>query len=252
MHTEVCYRVGMSDHAPPSETRTHALAIPDAAAETVAPTAAHDLTVLRPKPARVPVPLDQPAARVRAWFDETAEAIIPDDDGTLATARLAADAYARRATAANTRRAYRAGVRAWCTWCDRHGLPCLPARAADVVAFLAAERGRGLSVTTVELRRAAIRYLHFICGCAVPTAEAQVAETMAGMHRTAAETGQLPARKLAATAEILRQISNRSGPTWPACATAPCCSSASPARCGAPNSPPSGSSIWHPANAACA
>jgi hypothetical protein len=75
-----------------------------------------------------------------------------------------------------------------------------------VVAFLAAERGRGLSVTTVELRRAAIRYLHFICGCAVPTAEAQVAETMAGMHRTAAETGRLPARKRTAMAEILRQI----------------------------------------------
>ena len=75
-----------------------------------------------------------------------------------------------------------------------------------MVAFLAAERGRGLSVTTVELRRAAIRYLHFICGCAVPTAEAQVAETMAGMHRTAAETGRLPVRKRAATAAILRRI----------------------------------------------
>jgi len=54
-------------------------------------------------PARVPVPLDQPAARVRACFGAAAAAIIPDDDGTLATARLAADAYARRATAANTR-----------------------------------------------------------------------------------------------------------------------------------------------------
>jgi hypothetical protein len=40
----------------------------------------------------------------------------------------------------------------------------------------------------------------------VPTAAAQVAETMAGMHRTAAGTGRLPARKRTATAEILRQI----------------------------------------------
>jgi hypothetical protein len=69
--------------------------------------------VLRPPPARVAVPLDQPpAARVRPGVDAAAAAIIPDDDGTLATARIAADAYARRATAANTRRAYRAGVRA--------------------------------------------------------------------------------------------------------------------------------------------
>jgi hypothetical protein len=36
---------------------------------------------------------------VCAWFDDAAAAIIPDDDGTLATARIAADAYARRATA---------------------------------------------------------------------------------------------------------------------------------------------------------
>jgi hypothetical protein len=57
-----------------------------------------------------------------------------------------------------------------------------------------------------EMRRAAIRYLHVIAGCAVPTAEAQVSEAMAGMHRTAAAAGQLPGKKLAATADILRQI----------------------------------------------
>jgi site-specific recombinase XerC len=150
---------------------------------------------------------------VRDWFDIAAEAAIPDFDGSITNARSAAEAYARRAKAENTRRAYRAGrpstrgrVRAWCDWCDQHGLPCLPARGADVVAFLAAERGRGLRVNTVELRRAAIRYLHVIAGCAVPTAEAQVSEAMAGMHRTAAASGQLPAKKLAATADILRQI----------------------------------------------
>jgi hypothetical protein len=97
-------------------------------------------------------------------------------------------------------------VRAWCTWCASHELPCLPAHAADVVAFLAAERGSGLSVNTVELRRAAIRYLHFIAGLPVPTAEAHVAATLAGMHREAADAGELPAKKLAATANILRQV----------------------------------------------
>jgi hypothetical protein len=141
--------------------------------------------VLPPPPALVPVPLDQ---GVRGDAGGGQRAVIVRDDGL--------------------RRVVKPGARgpAACAWCDRHALPCLPAWAVDVVAFLAAERGRGLSVTTVELRRAAIRYLHFICGCAVPTAEAQVAETMAGMHRTAAETGRLPARKRAATAEILRQI----------------------------------------------
>ena len=152
------------------------------------------------------LPLGHPPAVVRDWFDAAAAALIPDDDGTLATARAAAGAYAGRAKAGNTRRAYRAGVRAWCDWCDRHELPCLPGRAADVAAFLAAERGRGLSVNTLTLRRAAIRYLHLAAGCPVPTAEAAVGETMAGITRHAAETGQIPVRKLAATAAILRQI----------------------------------------------
>ena len=159
-----------------------------------------------PPPAIVPLPRNPTPRAVRDWFDSAAEAAIPSHDGTIGTARLAADAYARRAKADNTRRAYRAGVRAWCTWCAHHELPCLPANAADVVAFLAAERGRGLSVNTVELRRAAIRYLHFIAGLPVPTAEAHVAATLAGMHREAADAGELPAKKLAATADILRQI----------------------------------------------
>src|ERR1700690_101348 len=93
---------GMGDSTPAPETRPHALAV----------TMADGLAVLGPPAILVPAPLNQPPARVRAWFDDAAEAIIPDDDGTLATARLAAEAYARRATAANTRRAYRAGVRA--------------------------------------------------------------------------------------------------------------------------------------------
>jgi len=160
---------------------------------------------LRPDPSPL-VPVGRAPQRVRAWFDAAATADIPAFDGTLGTARAAADAYARRAKAENTRRAYRAGVRAWCEWCDLHALPCLPGRAADVAAFLAAERGRGLAVNTVELRRAAIRYLHFVAGLSVPTAEARIAETMAGLQREAADRGEQPARKLAATAEILREI----------------------------------------------
>jgi site-specific recombinase XerC len=164
-------------------------------------------TVLVAQPPAVgPAPAGDTPDRVRAWFDAAAEAAIPAQDGTLATARQAADAYARHAKAGNTRRAYRSGVRAWCTWCETHGLTPLPAAAADVVAFLAAERGQGLSVNTLDLRRAAIRYLHFIAGLPVPTAEARVSETMAGIHREAAAKGQAPTQKLAATIDILRQI----------------------------------------------
>jgi len=159
-----------------------------------------------PLPSDAAAPLSGTPLAVRAWFDAAVLAELPEPDGSLPAARAAAHAYARRAKADNTRRAYRAGVRAWCDWCGRHALSCLPAAAADVAAFLAAERGRGLSVNTLGLRRAALRYLHFIAGLPVPTAEAQVAEALAGMQRDAAALGELPAKKLAATAEILREI----------------------------------------------
>ncbi len=40
-----------------------------------------------------------------------------------------------------------------------------------------------MSVNTIDLRRASIRYLYYIAGLAVPTAEALAGETMAGIHR---------------------------------------------------------------------
>ena len=166
---------------------------------------------LEPAAPPSPAPLGSAPVIVRNWFDDAAAAIVPEYDATLLAARGAADAYARRAKADNTRRAYRAGVRAWCAWCDIHALPCLPAHSADVVAFLAAERGRGMSLSTIDLRRAAIRYLHFIAGCVVPTVEAHVSETVAGMRREAADQGETPDKKLAATAGILHEIIGRIG-----------------------------------------
>ena len=203
-HAPVTTEERAADRAPPGSAATDAgMEVAD-----VHTPAATQPGPGEPLPPNVPggPPVGLPPVRVRRWFDDAAAAVVPEHDGTLATSRSAATAYARRAKAENTRRAYRAGVRAWCAWCDRHALPCLPARALDVGAFLAAERGRGMSVNTVELRRASIRYLHFIAGCAIPTAEAGVSETMAGIGRDAADRGDAPAKKLAATASILREM----------------------------------------------
>jgi integrase len=146
------------------------------------------------------------AAAVSAWFDTVVDIEPPALDGSLAAERDAAQAYARMAKAENTRRAYRAAVRAWCDWCDRRGLFPLPAAGADVAAFLASERGRGLTPETLKLRRAAIRYLHRAAGCAVPTDDVAVSETMAGISRQAARQGVVTRKKAAATAAILHQI----------------------------------------------
>ena len=165
-------------------------------------------TAARPSaPARAASSLaGQSPATVRAWFAAITDTDIPRIDGSLDAAQRAAHAYALRAKAGNTRRAYRAGVQAWCSWAEGHRLPCLPARSADIAAFLADERGRGLAPATLELRRASLTYLHRLAGCPVPTADAAVGETMAGIQRQAAEDGFRPARKAAATDEVLARI----------------------------------------------
>jgi len=158
-------------------------------------------------PAPLPAaPIGGPAPAVRAWFDDAAEALVPVLDGSFAAERAAAEAFQRMAKADNTRVAYRAAVRAWCGWCERRGVPALPGAGADVAAFLAAERGRGLAPNTIDLRRAAIRHLHRAAGCPVPTDDVAVSETLAGIRREAARRGELPRKKVAATAAILRQI----------------------------------------------
>ncbi len=162
--------------------------------------------LLPPSRALVPAPVGAAPEHVRAWFDNAVEASEPVVDGTLASERDAAETYRRMAKADNTRRAYRAAVRAWCAWCARHDLPPLPASGQDVAAFLAGERGRKLSPETLKLRRAAIRYLHRAAGCPVPTDDVCVSETLAGIRREAAKKGQVPRKKVAATATILRRL----------------------------------------------
>ena len=151
-------------------------------------------------------PISGSALAVRVWFDDTIDAIEPVLDGSLAAERESALMFQRMAKAENTRIAYRAAVRAWCAWCDQRGLTPLPACGADVATFLAAERRRGLAPNTIDLRRAAIRYLHRAGGCAVPTGDVCVAETVAGIRRDAARKGQAPEKKAAATASIVRQM----------------------------------------------
>jgi integrase len=169
--------------------------------------AVSSLTTASPDPA----PIGAPPSHVRVWFDAAVDGEIPAGDGTLATAQQIADVLARRAKADNTRRAYRAGVRAWCSWCAQHGLTPLPARAPDVAAFVAAQRfppppEKPLSANTLRLRLASIGYLHYIAGCPSPTTTARVTETLAGLDRLAKQAGQGPKPKLAAKIGILREI----------------------------------------------
>ena len=68
--------------------------------------------ILPPSRALVPAPVGATLDHVRAWFDSAVEACEPVVDGTLASQRDASDTYRCMAKADNTRRAYRAAVRA--------------------------------------------------------------------------------------------------------------------------------------------
>lgn len=153
-------------------------------------------------PALPDAPVGGGAIAIRDWFDGVAAAEKPENDGSLAAAHDSARAYRSRAKADNMRAAYRSAVRAWCAWCDRHGVGALPATSRDVAAFLAAERDRGQAGNTLKLRAAAIRFLHRAASLPSPTDTTDVSETMAGIRRDAPN----PQKKRAATLSALREL----------------------------------------------
>lgn len=167
-----------------------------------------------------PAPRGAHPQDIKTWFDGLMDNAIPEPDGTLATARRIADTLARLAKSDNTRRAYRAGVRAWCDWCHKHDLPALPAAPADVAAFLSEQRypappGKPLGVNTLKLRAASIRYLHYLARLPSPTGTADVGETLTGITRVARQAGQALRPKLAARIAILREMTARIGEDLP-------------------------------------
>ena len=158
---------------------------------------------LPPTDAAPSAPIGGTPQLVKTWFDGAAAAARPDPDGTLAGAHASARSYRGRAKADNTRAAYRSAVRAWCAWCATHGLTPLPASAPDVAAFLADERDRGLAANTLDLRRAAIRFLHRAAGLAV----ARPTTPMSPRRWPAfAATPPIPTKKRAATLTVLREL----------------------------------------------
>lgn len=90
-----------------------------------------------------------------------------------------ARAFASQATAANTKRAYRADWADFCAWCDSRDASALPAASETVALYVAsraevgpdAEDGRptaGLKVSTLERRLSAINQAHRQTGHAAP------------------------------------------------------------------------------------
>jgi Phage integrase, N-terminal SAM-like domain len=78
----------------------------------------------------------------------------------LTHALTSAAGYALSENADATRRAYRADIRRFSTWCEAVGAIALPATPATVAAYLAALADLRLRVPTISRRAAAIAYAH--------------------------------------------------------------------------------------------
>ncbi|KXV70043.1 DNA recombinase [Acetobacter malorum] len=140
------------------------------------------------RPIATSAPIGQEPANVARWFTALVETEVPKHDGQLKTSQAAVGAFVQLGKAANTRRAYRSAVRGWCAWVALHDLPALPARSEDVATYLADLALRGRKPATIELHRAALRYLHHISHLPIPTTHALVSETLAGIHRSPTKT----------------------------------------------------------------
>jgi len=110
------------------------------------------------------------------------------DDGGAAVSFLYSESrerargYADEATAANTRRAYRADWRDFSAWCDRNHRAALPALPETVAVYLAAQAGHR-KTSTIGRRLSAIAQAHKTAGLDSPTGEAAVRQVLAGIRR---------------------------------------------------------------------
>ena len=91
----------------------------------------------------------------------------------LTDALASAAGYPLSEKADATRRAYRADIRRFSTWCEAVGAIALPATPATVAAYLAALADLRLKVSTISRRAAAIAYAHKLAGFEPPIQDAQ-------------------------------------------------------------------------------
>lgn len=98
-------------------------------------------------------------------------------------ALASANAYAAEATSENTRRAYRADLKAFVAWCDRVGASAVPASAETCAAYLAHCADSGLKVATIQRRAAAIAFAHRLAGAASPLGLEAVKAVLRGVRR---------------------------------------------------------------------
>ena len=117
-----------------------------------------------------------------------------------------AQTYAAAAQAPNTSRAYASDWTQFCGWCDHYELDSLPAPAAVVALYLTALAKRGLAVSTIRRRAAAIARAHRQAGHPSATGDPSVLTVLEGIARV---HGAAPNKKTALLRDPLLELVDR-------------------------------------------
>src|SRR6201996_5575325 len=143
-----------------------------------------------------------PAIRPPEAPDGAALALVPDLTPAGQAALDAAQALAKKATAAATLRAYKADWTHFSQWCEAHGFTPVPAAPATVGAYLAS-LAETHAPTTIRRRLSAIGKMHRFNDLAWNPAHRAIQGPLQGVLRTHGR----PVRKAAAlTLTMLRQL----------------------------------------------
>jgi site-specific recombinase XerD len=118
----------------------------------------------------------------------------------------AAQEYAAHAQAENTSRAYASDWKQFEAWCERYGLIALPAPVSVVTLYVTSLAKRGLTVSTVRRRTAAIARAHRKAGLLPPTSDPAFVTGLEGIARV---HGAAPNKKTALLRDPLVEMIDR-------------------------------------------
>jgi site-specific recombinase XerD len=121
-------------------------------------------------------------------------------------------AYAAAAQAPNTTKAYESDWRQFEQWADEYSLTAMPAAPATCALYLTALAQRGLKVSTIRRRAAAITRAHRQVEQPSPVWDPRVLTVLEGIARA---HGAAPAKKVALLRDPLLELVDRIDPTTP-------------------------------------
>ena len=111
--------------------------------------------------------------------------------------------YVRKSKAANTVRVYKSALAEFESFASARGESALPAEVDTVIEYLAALADAGASVSTIEVKIAAVAFGHRAAGHPDPTVVESVKSTMAGIRR---EHGRPANKRQAATLDDIEAM----------------------------------------------